>query len=139
MTCDPIPQVFRIANPGAGASSPISLNACPESFVISTVPFSGALLRDFQTGSVGPGTMLITLKYEHRCPRNRERYSCRIRKNAGHPDSRLSSWLSQSSVLANRLWTTRTRHFPPARASTVHSVAIGGASGPKPEPSSAYL
>src|SRR5579872_3393108 len=83
--------------------------------------------------------MLITLKYEHGCPRNRERYSSRIRKKGGHPDSRLSSWLSQSSVLAKRLWTTRTTHFPPARASTVHSVAIGGPSGPRSELSATYL
>jgi hypothetical protein len=47
----------------------------------------------------------------------------------------LSIWPSQSSVLANRLCTTRTRHEPPLLASTVHSVATGGMPGdPRPGP-----
>src|SRR5262249_29623575 len=53
----------------------------------------------------------------------------RMRKIAGQPCSRPSSWLSQSSVLAKRLCTTRTTHFPPARASTLHSVATVGEPG----------
>src|SRR3954465_12497111 len=50
----------------------------------------------------------------------------RMGKKPGRPAAVPSSWLSQSSVLAKRLFTTRTRHTPPARASTLHSVAIGG-------------
>ena len=53
----------------------------------------------------------------------------------GQPASKFSSWSSQSSVLAKRLWTTRTRHRPPARGSMVHSVAVGGPSGPQSFPS----
>src|SRR5215472_4296151 len=53
-------------------------------------------------------------------------------KNDGQPLSISPIWLSHSSVSANRLCTTRTVHVPPARASTVHSVAISGASGPSP-------
>src|SRR6202451_4358736 len=49
-----------------------------------------------------------------------------MRKKPGQPDSLPSSWLSQSSVLAKRLCTTRTTQMPPARASTLHSSAIGG-------------
>src|SRR5437773_1018415 len=49
-----------------------------------------------------------------------------MRKKPGQPDSVPSSWLSQSSVLAKRLFTARTTHTPPARASTLHSVAMGG-------------
>ena len=55
-----------------------------------------------------------------------------MRKNAGHPCSTLSNCLSQLSVSANQLCTTRTRHVPPAFASTVHSVAIAGEPGPMP-------
>ena len=44
----------------------------------------------------------------------------------GQPNLLLSSWLFQSSVLAKRLCTTRTRHTPPARASTLHTAAMGG-------------
>ena len=45
--------------------------------------------------------------------------------------------LAQSSVLANQLWTTRTRQVPPPFASIVHSVAIGGAPGAMPSAFSA--
>src|SRR5215204_7828028 len=51
------------------------------------------------------------------------------------PDSVPINWSSQSSVLANRLCTRRTTQTPPARASTVHSVATGGAPGNQPAPS----
>src|SRR5215469_2983526 len=66
---------------------------------------------------------------EHAMPLNVSRYLRRMRKIAGQPCSRPSSWLSQSSVLANRLCTTRTTHFPPARASMLHSVATVGEPG----------
>src|SRR5262249_2228248 len=56
-----------------------------------------------------------------------------------HPDSVPSSWLSQSSVLAKRLFTTRTRQTPPARASTLHSVAMDGISGVQPGDSPANM
>src|SRR4249920_4199610 len=55
-----------------------------------------------------------------------------MRKKPGQPDSVPSSWLSQSSVLAKRLWTTRTMQVPPARASTVHSSAMTGEPGTQP-------
>src|SRR5262249_42981744 len=55
-----------------------------------------------------------------------------MRKKPGQPNSVPSSWLSQSSVLAKRLCTTRTTQTPPARASTLHSVAIVGMSGVQP-------
>src|SRR5436309_4705528 len=55
-------------------------------------------------------------------------------KKPDHPDAALSSWLSQSSVLANRLWTTRTMQIPPPRASMLHSLAIGGEPGVMPSP-----
>src|SRR3954469_1302772 len=61
-----------------------------------------------------------------------------MRKKPGQPDSVPSSWLSQSSVLAKRLCTTRTRHTPPARASTLHSVAMGG-EPPQPSPCAANI
>src|SRR5213079_2438583 len=61
-----------------------------------------------------------------------------MRKKPGQPDSVPSSWLSQSSVLANRLCTTRTTQTPPARASTLHSVAIGG-EPPQPSPCAANI
>ena len=51
----------------------------------------------------------------------------------GQPDSVPSSWLSQSSVLAKRLCTTRTTQMPPPRASTLHSSAMGG-EPPQPSP-----
>src|SRR6516164_8071355 len=54
------------------------------------------------------------------------------RKMPGQPDSAPVSCLSQSSVLAKRLFTTRTTQTPPARASTVNSVAIGGEPGAQP-------
>src|SRR2546423_15344930 len=54
-----------------------------------------------------------------------------MRKKAGQPYSKPSIWLSQSSVLANQLCTTRTTQVPPERASTIHSVAIVGAFGPR--------
>src|SRR5215217_5272215 len=41
-----------------------------------------------------------------------------------------SNWSSQSSLLVNQLWTTRTTQVPPERASTIHSVATVGSSGP---------
>src|SRR5829696_8458572 len=41
-----------------------------------------------------------------------------------------SNWSSQSSLLVNQLWTTRTTHVSPERASTIHSVATVGSSGP---------
>src|SRR6516165_3359049 len=53
----------------------------------------------------------------------------------GQPDSAPVSCLSQSSVLAKRLFTTRTRQTPPARASTLSSVAIGGEPGAQPSAS----
>src|SRR5215510_1956911 len=55
-----------------------------------------------------------------------------MRKAPGQPDSAPSSCLSQSSVLAKRLFTTRTTQTPPARASTLNSVAIGGEPGAQP-------
>src|SRR5215475_11642514 len=55
-----------------------------------------------------------------------------MRKKPGQPNSVPSSWLSQSSVLAKRLCTTRTTQTPPARVSTLHSVAIVGMSGVQP-------
>src|SRR5271170_1265505 len=55
-----------------------------------------------------------------------------MRKKPGQPDSVPSSWLSQSSVLAKRLCTTRTTQTPPARASTVHSSAMDGEPGTQP-------
>src|ERR1700677_3713854 len=55
-----------------------------------------------------------------------------MRKKPGQPDSVPSSWLSQSSVLAKRLCTTRTTQTPPARASTVHSSAMVGEPGSQP-------
>src|SRR5437660_1120588 len=61
-----------------------------------------------------------------------------MRKKPGQPDSVASSWLSQSSVLAKRLFTTRTRHTPPTRASTLHSVAMGG-EPPQPSPCAANI
>src|SRR5215468_7671001 len=62
-----------------------------------------------------------------------------MRKQPGQPDSAPISWLSQSSVLAKRLCTTRTTQTPPARASTLHSVAIGGEPGNQPAPSLANI
>src|SRR5215475_9306202 len=59
-----------------------------------------------------------------------------MRKMPGQPDSAPSSCLSQSSVLAKRLFTTRTTQTPPARASTLNSVASGGEPGTQP---SAFL
>src|SRR5215468_8364309 len=53
----------------------------------------------------------------------------------GQPDSAPSNCLSQSSVLAKRLFTTRTTQTPPARASTLNSVAIGGEPGAQPSAS----
>src|SRR5258708_34261265 len=61
-----------------------------------------------------------------------------MRKAPGQPDSTAVSWLSQSSVLAKRLCTTRTRQTPPARASTLHSVAMGG-EPPQPSPCAANI
>src|SRR5260221_14482938 len=61
-----------------------------------------------------------------------------MRKKPGQPDSVASSWLSQSSVLAKRLCTTRTRQTTPARASTLHSVAMGG-EPPQPSPCAANI
>src|SRR5215813_6462941 len=58
-----------------------------------------------------------------------------MRNAPGQPDSAPSSCLSQSSVLANRLFTTRTTQTPPARASTLNSVAIGGEPGAQPSAS----
>src|SRR5262245_23549092 len=58
-----------------------------------------------------------------------------MRKMPGQPDSAPSSCLSQSSVLAKRLFTTRTTQTPPARASTLNSVAIGGEPGAQPSDS----
>src|SRR5262245_33661583 len=62
-----------------------------------------------------------------------------MRKKPGQPDSVPASWLSQSSVLAKRLFTTRTRQTPPARASTLHSVAMDGISGVQPGDSAANI
>src|SRR5439155_25816656 len=61
-----------------------------------------------------------------------------MRKKPGQPDSVPISWLSQSSVLAKRLCTTRTTQTPAPRASTLHSVAIGG-EPPQPSPCAANL
>src|SRR6058998_2442773 len=61
-----------------------------------------------------------------------------MRKKPGQPDSVPSSWLSQSSVLAKRLCTTRTTQMPPPRASTVHSSAMGG-EPPQPSPCAANI
>src|SRR5271157_1934416 len=62
-----------------------------------------------------------------------------MRKAPGQPDSEPISCWSQSSVLANRLCTTRTTQTPPARASTINSVAIGGEPGNQPLPSLANI
>src|SRR6516165_4752970 len=61
-----------------------------------------------------------------------------MRKKPGQPDSVPSSWLSQSSVLAKRLCTTRTKQMPPPRASTLHSSAMGG-EPPQPSPCAANI
>src|SRR5580692_8167563 len=61
-----------------------------------------------------------------------------MRKNPGQPDSVPVSWLSQSSVSANRLWTTRTMQVPPDFASTCHSSAMGG-EPPQPSPWAANI
>src|SRR5580765_4066605 len=53
----------------------------------------------------------------------------------GQPSSEPINCPSQSSVLEKRLCTTRTTHMPPARASTLNSVAIGGEPGTQPAPS----
>src|SRR5262245_45969227 len=58
-----------------------------------------------------------------------------MRKMPGQPDSAPSSCLSQSSVLAKRLFTTRTTQTPPARASMLNSVASGGEPGTQPSAS----
>src|SRR5258708_2681540 len=62
-----------------------------------------------------------------------------MRKAPGQPDSDPISCWSQSSVLAKRLCTTRTTQTPPARASTLNSVAIGGEPGAQPPPSLANI
>src|SRR4249919_1657237 len=62
-----------------------------------------------------------------------------MRKKPGQPDSVPSSWLSQSSVLAKRLWTMRTMQMPPPRASTLHSLASGGEPGTQPSDWVAHL
>src|SRR5437667_7856645 len=62
-----------------------------------------------------------------------------MRKAPGQPDSLPISCWSQSSVLAKRLCTTRTTQTPPARASTLHSVAIGGEPGNQPSASLANI
>src|SRR6202789_2716109 len=62
-----------------------------------------------------------------------------MRKKPGQPDSVPSSWLSQSSVLAKRLCTTRTTQMPPPRASTLHSSAMVGEPGAQPGASAANL
>src|SRR5436190_502772 len=62
-----------------------------------------------------------------------------MRKKPGQPDSVPSSWLSQSSVLAKRLCTTRTTQMPPPRASTLHSSAMGGEPGTQPLASAANI
>src|SRR6516162_8967849 len=62
-----------------------------------------------------------------------------MRKMPGQPDSAPSSCLSQSSVLEKRLFTTRTTQTPPARASTLNSVAIGGEPGAQPAASLAII
>src|SRR4029077_4169697 len=62
-----------------------------------------------------------------------------MRKAPGQPDSDPISCWSQSSVLANRLCTTRTTQTPPARASMLNSVAIGGEPGNQPAPSLANI
>src|SRR6202451_2539987 len=62
-----------------------------------------------------------------------------MRKKPGQPDSLPSSWLSQSSVLAKRLCTTRTTQTPPPRASTVHSSATVGEPGIQPGDSAPNL
>src|SRR5438876_11969342 len=61
-----------------------------------------------------------------------------MRKKPGQPDSVPSSWLSQLSVLAKRLCTTRTTQMPPPRASTLHSSAMGG-EPPQPSPWAANI
>src|SRR5256885_9083941 len=62
-----------------------------------------------------------------------------MRKKPGQPDSVPSSWLSQSSVLAKRLCTTRTTQMPPPRASTLHSSAMVGEPGAQPLASAANI
>src|ERR1700691_4368882 len=62
-----------------------------------------------------------------------------MRKKPGQPDSVPSNWLSQSSVLAKRLCTTRTTQMPPPRASELHSSAMTGEPGAQPGASAANL
>src|SRR5579863_3087047 len=62
-----------------------------------------------------------------------------MRKKPGQPDSVPSNWLSQSSVLAKRLCTTRTTQIPPPRASTLHSSAMTGEPGAQPAASATNL
>src|SRR5271155_2921970 len=62
-----------------------------------------------------------------------------MRKKPGQPDSVPSNWLSQSSVLAKRLWTMRTTQMPPPRASTLHSSAMGGEPGTQPADSAVHF
>src|SRR5438874_12598486 len=62
-----------------------------------------------------------------------------MRKAPGQPDSDPISCWSQSSVLANRLCITRTTQIPPACASTLNSVAIGGEPGNQPSASLANI
>src|ERR1700757_5186287 len=62
-----------------------------------------------------------------------------MRKMPGQPDSAPSSCLPQSSELAKRLFTTRTTQTPPARASTLNSIAIGGEPGNQPAASLANI
>src|SRR4029077_17422974 len=60
-------------------------------------------------------------------------------KKLANPDFAPSNWLSQSSVLAKRLWTMRTMQTPPPRASTLHSFAIGGMPGNQPSDWATHL
>src|SRR5918994_2440537 len=53
-----------------------------------------------------------------------------MRKAAIQPCVCPSNWSSQSSLLVSQLCTTRTTQVPPERASTIHSVATVGSSGP---------
>src|SRR5262249_11096875 len=91
-----------------------------------------AFSQAFASESVEKATKCIA---EQAIPLNDSRYLRRMRKYAGQPCSRPSSWLSHLSTLANRLCTTRTTHLPPARASTIHSVATVGESGEPMDPS----
>src|SRR5215212_5680707 len=135
--------------PGAGASSRSSSSGCSGRPTRSTVPLSvgapadvltrrpcsapvspSAPVRAAQASAAGSGATPISWNAVQDCPLKCASTSRRIWKKTAQPNSACSNWLSQSSVLRNQLWTTRTTQLPPDCASIVHSVATGGDSGP---------